>query len=114
MITAKKIAAEIAAELKEHPEHWTQGAYAKLDGGKPCDVTEPEARYWCILGLIGKRLPIGASILLQDRIAAGFINAISEKDWRADDFKMLSRWNDRHGRTVQDVISLCERVTDEQ
>lgn len=94
-ISIKVIAADIARELREHPERWTQGTPARDKEGDSTRARSPAAVSWCLFGHIRRRLyparcAVGTSSLLFGRLA--------------------SSWNDAPERTVTDVIALCEKV----
>lgn len=91
------VAADIARELREHPDRWTKGFNARNASGLFTGVHDPGARCWCLHGHILKR---NAEFALATIGAAfGYPNI----SW--------SCWNDAHERTVEDVIALCERVS---
>lgn len=91
------VAADIARELREHPDHWTKGFNARNADGLFTGVHDPGARCWCLHGHILKR---NAEFALATIGAAfGYPNV----SW--------SCWNDADERTVGDVIALCERVS---
>lgn len=77
---AADVARDIAQELREHPERWTQDA----SGG-------------CLRGLIGKHIRAHA-----DQVSRTFASVAGVQH--------LHLWNDAPGRTVRDVIALCDRL----
>lgn len=99
----RQIAADIAKELREHPERWFQGALVKFADGASTStgagLLRDDAVCWCLEGHICKRVD-------------------SEVRWVAmGDFRdaakitgSLNFWNDERGRTVKDVIALCDEV----
>ncbi len=94
-MNVKEIAADIARELREHPERWTQGAPARDKEGNSARVRSPAAVSWCLLGHIRRkqyqtRGEVGTSAMLTAQL--------------------VSSWNDAPARTVTDVIVLCEEV----
>ena len=116
----KAIAADIAREYREDASRWTQGAFARAapedsyDGeqmglGNPLDS---RAVCWCLRGAIDKRT--GNS----DSLAWPTYQAFDEALGYAVGGRMLGdneplwfvRWNDAPGRTVGEVIELCEKV----
>lgn len=99
MKTVQQIAAEIAQELREHPERWTQGVFARDEKGIPCFPNDSKAECWCILGFIHKSKPKTPDFWPQLCNLCGIENT-----------GHLSKWNDAPGRTVDDVIALCEKV----
>jgi hypothetical protein len=83
----KTIAADIARELREHPEHWRQGLWKEgMAAGAKCLGAHIEVRAG------------GPSMAM--KLAFGF---------NASNFELID-WNDAPGRTVDDVIELCEKV----
>lgn len=106
--SAEEIAADIARELREHPEHWIQHSLVRLESGveedEPEYATRSDAICWCLEGLIVRRTkwsPEDGSVD-REQVFDTFRTALGETD--------LYRWNDAHGRTVGDVIALAERV----
>lgn len=91
----KTIAADIARELREHPERWTQGHWARDSSGNKVSWRDPNAVCWCLEGHINRR---GGD-------TGDFGNAAGTSD---DCMTGLAQFNDRHG--VDDVIELCENV----
>lgn len=103
------IAADIARELREHPERWTQNRYARDSGGEPLDDPKHvHAVCWCLYGHIRRRLDEEA---MGEGVASthgAFIDAIRRASPMAQ--ASLVIWNDRYGRTVGEVIALCDAV----
>jgi len=93
----KSIAADIARELREHPERWTQGHWARDANGEKVSWSNTRAVSWCLEGHIERRYG--------DR--SDFAQAAGTMD--ADGLTTgLARFNDRFD--VGDVIELCEKV----
>ena len=87
---------EIARELREHPEHWTQGASARDSKGEPTDATSKSAVCWCALGLTER--PGSQPDLYR---------------WLRDateDF--VSRWNDHPTRTASEVADAFDKAAE--
>lgn len=104
----RTVAAEIAREYREAPAKWIQD-YICMDA-EGVDWMDPDhegAVCWCLRGAIDKRVPQGAGqvYLAFDR-ALGY-DIASEKEHETLHFVA---WNDRPGRTVEEVISLCDAV----
>lgn len=98
MYTPKAIAADIARELREHPQRWTQGAAAKKADGKSTYSDDEEAVCWCIWGHIKKRAPRwGIELATTD----SFNEAVGGN---------VTTFNDMPGRTVNEMISLCDQI----
>lgn len=93
----KRLAADIAKELREHPDHWTRGSDARDINGDKVDALHSEATCWCLEGHIIRRSPGGFGMVREFAKAA--------------DIPCLWQWNDDDPkRTVKDIIDLCERV----
>jgi hypothetical protein len=98
-IDIKAIAADIAGELREHPEQWTQNDYAKGALGIGTDACGPQACTWCLLGHLHRRTGGRWSDSLFSQRLGPYVAYLE-----------ISTWNDWPQRTVADVIALCERV----
>lgn len=83
----------IAAELREHPERWTQGWFAKTADGKSCYSDRPGAICWCAAGFIRKRHPA-----LQQRLHDCLRRALN-----LGSLQTVGDWNDVPGRTAAQV-----------
>jgi hypothetical protein len=102
-IEARAIARSIADELRARPDHWMRGAMWRKDGSDRI-VTEKEADVLCLMGHIFKRCG--------DRKSAPVVELFERHLSRP-----IADWNDARGRTVEQVVALCERVahvSDEQ
>lgn len=100
MLTAKEIAADIARELREHPEHWTTGTSARDAAGGWVAVDSADAVCWCLFGHIAKRFPRYTSeIHLKPFFDAAGV------DWETKGFADI---ND--DKTVEQVIAICDKV----
>jgi hypothetical protein len=112
LVSPEAVAADIAREYRENASHWTQGWIARdREGADLWYVKDPSAVCWCLRGAIDKRIDpwtgaIAFPIYLAFDRALGF-NIASEDEHGTLHFV---RWNDRPGRTVGDVIALCEAV----
>lgn len=98
MNTIQEIATDIARELRIDPTRWTQYSYARNSDGLPAFLHSEEARTWCLMGHVKKRVPAGKStsrFMLQLHTAVGVPAAT---------------WNDAPERSVQDIIELCDRI----
>jgi len=105
---ARDIASDIACELRAHPEHWTQGAVARAETGKAVDHDCPTAVQWCLSGhvLKGSKPYLGPDPghgVLPEliRVFEAFEQAIATT---------IPCWNDAPGRTIEEVIELCESI----
>lgn len=97
MDDSKTIAADIARELREHPERWTKGHWARDSSGNKVSWYDQSATCWCLEGHINRR---GGD-------TGDFAQAAGTID--TDGFTTgLAEFNDHH--TVDDVIDLCEKV----
>lgn len=95
----KTVAADIAQELRQHPERWTRGCEAKDQYGDSVEPDCKDAVCWCLVGFINKRdipTPCMASLSAEFRKRIGSNN--------------IGKWNDAAERTVDDLIALCESV----
>src|SRR5215813_4814584 len=52
--TIATIVLQRAKVLLECEEHWTQGAWARDENGRPCDPLSSRARRWCAWGALYK------------------------------------------------------------
>lgn len=95
VMTPQELAKSIADELRSDPTRWSQGSAVALDkDGRIVRAEDPSAISWCIIGHALKR---NAELPDEFRIQAGE--------------KMIGCvWNDAPGRTVADVIALCDKV----
>jgi hypothetical protein len=89
----------IAAELREHPERWTQGEWARNEKGDVPGMfgSEDPAVCWC---------------------AFGFLSRENMSSGRAMDFlsdvvgESVPIWNDRVGRTALEVADAFDRAAE--
>jgi hypothetical protein len=104
-ISTAEIAVSIAAELRAHPDHWFKGNLVKFANGRTSsavwDARSKEAVCWCLIGHIAKRAD-DPNLIHRDEFAR-YANS--------GDYFRLHLWNDEPSRTVEDVISLCNRVS---
>lgn len=98
---AKSIVSDILTELKEHPDHWTQGCTARNSNGDPVAFDSPVAVCWCLFGHYLKR---GCGYKVYD-IAKPLFDAAGLSP---DDGAGFNAINDT--RTLAEIISLCEQV----
>jgi hypothetical protein len=96
------IAAEIARELREHPARWMQHDLVRFADGTTSNTPElvgrNDAVSWCLQGHIDRRAlgrPTGNVMTAFEALLEG---------------RVISSWNDDRARTVQDIITLCDRV----
>lgn len=97
----KQIAQSIADELRVHPERWTQGHRALNENGERCSI--PEASCLCLMGHI--ELRASDAFYFDSSIENAFLSFR-----RIAGLRSIAEHNDTPGRTVQDIIDLCERV----
>lgn len=95
-MNVKEIAADIARELRAHPERWTQGHWARAADGDKVHWNSPRAVCWCLEGHINRR----------DGDTGEFAEAAGTMGTGGT--TGLATFNDRYA--VGDVIDLCERV----
>jgi hypothetical protein len=104
----KAVIADIARELREHPEHWTQNCFACDRLGIDVLSNDPNAVCWCLHGHVQKR--IGWPPRNPGEYDYAYYGAILRL--LADGCcARVTVWNDEIGRTVDDVIALCEMVS---
>lgn len=102
VMTPQEIAADIARELREHPEHWIQGSlvgFANGERGNDAEsVNADNATCWCFEGLIYKRTGTedNFAVLEAFRAVIGMME--------------IHIWNDELQTTVALVIDVCDRV----
>lgn len=94
----REIARSIADELREKPDHWTKGAYARDADGVPVPLGSARSSCWCVRGHLAKR---GL-----DRYGSPEETAIE----KLTGIQCLVEFNDEPERTVGDIIALCEKV----
>lgn len=100
-MNVREIAKSIADELMEHPGHWVQGYGDEEDVG-PCG---------CIMNLINRQTHKSSGVYAAYDLRQHFIDAIPKSSLvLIGGSPSLSLWNDAKGRTVQDVIEVCDRV----
>jgi len=101
--TAQELAADIARELREHPERWTTGSAARDSAGNPTASVDPRAVCWCLFGHIVKRRDERAGFIPNDLLEPFF--AAAGLSWDVDGFDEI---NDNG--TVSDIIAICDKV----
>lgn len=94
---AREIAADIARELRKHPECWTTGCFARDSNGCRVHYRDPYATCWCLEGHIYKR----HGDIVHFAILAGTLD---------DCTTGLATFNDASSTSIDDVIALCEKV----
>lgn len=109
-LEAQGIARRIAAQLRAHPEHWTQGVPARDAQGTQVAYSSPEAVCWCLQSLIVRELRRSARESFILDILSVFEEAIA-KLYSPDGAKIGHvRWQDQKERTVADIIAVCDLV----
>jgi hypothetical protein len=96
-------AADIARELREHPRHWTQKVFARDVLGNPVFWSDPDAVCWCLAGHLCRRAP------LHQRSQLLYVLMSVPRDLMLG-HQSVSQFNDAKGRTVEQVIALCEAL----
>jgi hypothetical protein len=97
MSTAQEVAADIAAELRITASRWTAESNARDACGTHTGVKNSDAVCWCLFGHILRRCGDRAeSIAYAMQEIAGIPSIVA--------------WNDKPGRTVAEVIDLCEKI----
>ena len=98
---------DIARELKEHPDRWCQGEAAMDDEGRVRDFSDPKAVKWCLLGHVWKRAGLYSIAPIRKLLTSVLRDLPAQVEsvgWGP------VRFNDEPGRTVQDIINLCEEA----
>jgi hypothetical protein len=111
-IDAQSVARQIAAELREHPERWTQRTYARDSAGAEVAHDHAKAVCWCLHGLIKRALKLSDGEAVREEIVSAFELAAVGKpfDPRAVDGLTFPSWQDQAERTVADIIAVCDQV----
>lgn len=97
LVSIEAVAADIARELREHPERWTQVDSAHDAFGNWTNSWNENAVTWCLEGHVGRRV----TWPLRDQTLHRFKDTLG---------RIVFTWNDERDRTVGDVIALCERI----
>lgn len=108
--TPQAIAADIAREYREDATRWTQGDWSRDRDGNGRGSNSPDAVCWCLRGAIMKRKP---DVLLATRTYLTFDAALGhtrDPNDPEDTHLYFVAWNDKPGRTVAEVIELCNKV----
>lgn len=96
----RRIAADIARELRERPSAWCQHSYAQASDGTGRAVTDWDACHWCVMGHVKKRTGTNNDQVHNEfRI---FFEAIIGEP--------AARFNDAPGRTVESIIIACDKL----
>lgn len=98
----KAIAADIARELREHPERWTTGWCARDESGGGTSYDDDDAVCWCLMGHIMRRAPEADVYVIGAPFFAPF-----GLDPQADD---IGFYHINDDKTVEQIIELCEKV----
>jgi hypothetical protein len=101
---SKTMAADIARELRQHPDRWMQRRLVRFRNGLTSndqdEVSREDAVCWCLRGHILKRIgPDTRFIEVDEHFRAALGRRV-----------FISEWNDAKDRTVAEVIELCERL----
>lgn len=100
------VAADIAREYRGDAAKWTQGWYAKTNEGLEVESDHPKAVCWCLRGAIDKRVKHCSAAY--NEVLQAFEEALG---YAYDNCSLhFVGWNDTPGRTVGEVIELCDRV----
>lgn len=95
----------MAADLIEPRGAWTQGYYARDEGGEQVEAEEPKAICWCAIGAMAHA--IGREIATFDPVsrAEGYlIDAIG--------YHSIITWNDAPERTQADVVTAFRKAAE--
>lgn len=105
--TAQEIAADIARDFREDASRWTQRAWSRDANGVGTYEHSEDAVCWCLRGAIDIRLDPDAAA---GPILSAFDRALGYEPEDDDDTLRFVAWNDAPGRTVGEVIALCDKV----
>jgi hypothetical protein len=98
MSTVSEKLAAIADEIEQHPERWTQGAYARDKDGTDVGLDRSaDAVCWCALGLT-----------FRDEVDRTTLYAVVESIITE---RSVSHWNDAPGRTAAEVAAAFRRAS---
>ena len=110
---ARDVGRVIAAELREHPERWTQGKFARNAQGLEVDYNSEQATCWCLYGFIRRLLNIPPGWGTPIDILSAFDQAAVGKpyygEYISEELAFVG-WQDEPGRTVADIIAVCALV----
>jgi hypothetical protein len=84
----------IADEIEQHPERWTQAAYAKNARGDSVWANDPKATCWCTLGFIERDL----GGLARCELSVEIDNYLGKP--------IVPIWNDAPERKPEDVVTM--------
>jgi len=113
-VTISETLAKLADELEAHPEHWTQGHYARDSRGVAVTPDSREAVCWCMKGLFFRE---AAALLLPNYRVTWHVTSLSDhvrsvlrrKGFLAN----VSAYNDNRDRTVTEVIETLREAAKE-
>lgn len=98
--TPKQILLEAAALIRQ-PGCWTQGVNARDANGIVVNSLDPSAQCWCAIGSITKAADGGLRDIDQ---------AIALMRTVLPSVAFISSWNDRPGRTAEEVAAKLEEA----
>ncbi len=82
------------SELLATPDKWTQGAFAKDAGGKPCPLNSDAERCWCVMGALIKYF---------GEYSPEFYSCVNEISSKLD--APITEWNDSPKTTHAEVLA---------
>ena len=82
---------------------WCQGVDAKDSTGEKVEVDDPRAVRWCVAGAMQ-----AARCTVEDELALAAFIGFTPSVRSADRYWSLTVWNDRWGRTQQEVVDALE------
>ena len=97
------LAANIARTLRHHPESWCQKYLSR--GAQACLIGQIQRN----LPAVARAFAIENALELEREVRRAFCVAAGVRHRRTS-IDLLGLWNDAPGRTVEDVIELCDRV----
>lgn len=99
---------QIAQELRNAPDHWTQHAFAKNAAGLMVAPEHPAATCWCALGLIRREFPTELSAGGHSSIPYQLLREAIDEIGGTDEENGIPEWNDMLGRTAAEVAGLFD------
>lgn len=122
-MTPQEFATKIAAELRAEPHRWTREANARTIEGDKTSVASDSAVCWCLGGFVARELSPRAPTSLDcyylsvemASLKVALENAILREGFSPgmdEPTQLVVAWNDRPGRTVEEVIALLDAMAE--
>jgi len=107
--TVEEILRDTARELREHPERWCKLYFATRNDCTATDIGAADAVSWCLAGHVYRRSPTDSDLMWH--IGALLRETLMRHGHSVKyPYDLVTCWNDKPGRTVDDVIALCEEA----